>query len=150
MLPAILGAVFGILPSLLGLLASWNSKRMLIKMMKIKHQMLRDKLITEESLKYLEHEGSSERLMYEAAKDSIAMKAVTILRASIRPGITILFVGFYLAVKLGAYSLIVYDLHNHAAVLANIFTPFDRDLLQLVVTFWFTSRALDYVFRIKR
>lgn len=164
MLMALLGFLGGFLPKLLGMTQSWMDNKHELDMFKLQisaqEQMHRDKLetmnvqadildniqvhqpIASYGVPFLDkmHDtGISQWFMLPLL---YVYTALDFLQIFVRPGITLALTAFYMVVKYAMFQQIatVYAGDEwYKAVLA-VFTDYDKDLVTLVLSYWFGSK----------
>ena len=98
--------------------------------------------------KYVEHSAKELDAIAEAFKqrgeaDKRAWKWVASLSALVRPGITYILFGLYVAFKI---TMIAYAMQVGAPwyeVIRENWTGDDFAMLNMIITFWFVSRSID-------
>jgi hypothetical protein len=164
MLMALLGFFGGFLPKILTLFERWqdnkHEKEMFALQMKGQEMMHRNRLeeinVTadiQESialhepipaygvsfLDKMDDKGYSKWLMIPLLYLYTALDALQIV---VRPGITLALTAFYMVSKYALYQQFttVYSGEDWFDALLRIYTDYDRDLLTLVLSYWFGSR----------
>lgn len=166
MLMALLGFFGGFLPKLLTIFERWQDNKQELAMfqlqMQAQEQMHRDQLETinvqaDVAIDTMVHEpipsygvpfldkmhdvGYSQWLMIPLLYIYTFLDALQIV---VRPGITIALTAFYIATKFALYHSMVGvndGTEEWYKPLLAIYTDYDRDLLTLVLSYWFGSRV---------
>lgn len=148
LLGSIFGGIFRLAPEVLKWLDKKNERAHELSMFTLQTDLekMRGQFRMEE--KYVEHSVAQLDAIQEAFKEQSATsqasyKWVAALSALVRPGITYVLFGLYVAVKVTA---IVYAINSGAPwsqVLQTNWTADDFGMLNMILTFWFVGRAIE-------
>lgn len=152
MLESLLGSFFGglfrLAPEFLKWLDRKNEREHELNMFRLQTDLEKQRGTFTLEEKYVDHSTAALDAIQEAFREqsataSASYKWVAAASALVRPGITYVLFGLYVAVKITA---IVYSLHSGASwhdVTKTHWTTEDFALLNLVITFWFVGRSIE-------
>lgn len=148
LLGSLFGGFFRLAPEILKWLDKKDERSHELKMFTLQTDLekMRGEFKMEE--RYVDHSVSQLDAIQQAfasqSKEAAASyKWVAALSALVRPGITYILFGLYVAVKVTA---IVYAINSGAEwhrVLKENWTPDDFGMLNMILTFWFVGRAIE-------
>lgn len=148
LLGSIFGGLFRLAPEVLKFMDKGNERKHELAMFTLQTDLekMRGQFKMEE--KYVDYSVSQLDTIKEAFKEQSATaqasyKWVAALSALVRPGITYILFGLYVAMKITA---LVYGMQNGAswvAVIRESWTPEDFGMLNMILTFWFVGRAIE-------
>lgn len=152
MLESLLGSLFGglfrLAPEFLKWLDRKDERNHELSMFRLQTDLEKQRGTFTLEEKYVDHSTAALDAIQEAFREqsataSASYKWVAAASALVRPGITYVLFGLYVAVKVTA---IAYSLHSGASwveVTKTHWTTEDFALLNLVITFWFVGRSID-------
>lgn len=152
MLESLLGSLFGglfrLAPEFFKLLDRKNERDHELNMFRLQTDLEKQRGTFTLEEKYVDHSTAALDAIQEAFREqsataSTSYKWVAAASALVRPGITYVLFGLYVAVKVTA---IAYSLHSGASwveVTKTHWTTEDFALLNLVITFWFVGRSIE-------
>lgn len=145
---SLLGGLFRLAPEILKFMDKGNERKHELAMFTLQTDLekMRGQFRMEE--KYVDHSTAQLEAIQEAFKEQSATaqasyKWVAALSALVRPGITYILFGLYVAMKITA---IVYGMEHGAswvAVMREAWTAEDFGMLNMILTFWFVGRAIE-------
>ena len=148
LLGSIFGGLFRLAPEVLKWLDKKNERQHELNMFTLQTDLekMRGQFRMEE--RYVDHsiaqlDAIQEAFKAQAQEASSSYKWVSALSALVRPGITYILFGLYVAVKITA---IVYAINSGAPwnqVLRENWTADDFGMLNMILTFWFIGRAIE-------
>lgn len=148
LLGSIFGGIFRLAPEILKWMDKKDERAHELKMFTLQTDLekMRGQFRMEE--KYADHSVAQLEAIQEAFKEQsttaqASYKWVAALSALVRPGITYVLFGLYVAMKITA---IVYGMHSEAswvAVMRESWTADDFGMLNMILTFWFVGRAIE-------
>ena len=148
LLGSIFGGVFRLAPEILKWMDKKDERAHELKMFTLQTDLekMRGQFKMEE--KYVDHSIAQLDAIQEAFKEQSATaqasyKWVAALSALVRPGITYVLFGLYVAMKVTA---LIYGMEHGAswvAVLHESWTTEDFGMLNMILTFWFVGRAIE-------
>lgn len=148
LLGSIFGGLFRLAPEVLKWLDKKNERAHELSMFTLQTDLekMRGQFRMEE--KYVEHsvaqlEAIQEAFKSQAQEASSSYKWVSAISALVRPGITYILFGLYVAMKITA---IMYGMEHGAswvAVIRESWTADDFAMLNMILTFWFVGRAIE-------
>ena len=152
MLESLLGSLFGglfrLAPEFLKWLDRKNERDHELNMFRLQTDLEKQRGTFTLEEKYVDHSTAALDAIQEAFREqsataSSSYKWVAAASALVRPGITYVLFGLYVAVKVTA---IVYSMQSGASWLEVTKTHWnveDFSLLNLVITFWFVGRSIE-------
>jgi len=152
MLESLLGSLFGglfrLAPEVLKWLDRKNERDHELNMFRLQTDLEKQRGTFTLEEKYVDHSTAALDAIQEAFREqsataSASYKWVAAASALVRPGITYVLFGLYVAVKVTA---IVYSMQSGASWLEVTKTHWNAEdfaLLNLVITFWFVGRAIE-------
>lgn len=152
MLESLLGSLFGglfrLAPEFLKWLDRKNERDHELNMFRLQTDLEKQRGTFTLEEKYVDHSTAALDAIQEAFREqsataSASYKWVAAASALVRPGITYVLFGLYVAVKITA---IVYSMQSGASwleVTKTHWTTEDFALLNLVITFWFVGRSIE-------
>ena len=135
---SIFGGLFRLAPEVLKFLDKGNERK--------HEEKLRGQFRMEE--KYVDHsvaqlDAIQAAFKGQAQEASSSYKWVSALSALVRPGITYVLFGLYVAVKVTAMMYAINSGAPWADVLRTNWTADDFGMLNMILTFWFVGRAIE-------
>ena len=152
MLESLLGSLFGglfrLAPEFLKWLDRKNEREHELNMFRLQTDLEKQRGTFTLEEKYVDYstaaiEAIQEAFREQSATASASYKWVAAASALVRPGITYVLFGLYVAVKVTA---ILYSMQSGASwleVTKTHWTTEDFALLNLVITFWFVGRSIE-------
>ena len=148
LLGSIFGGLFRLAPEVLKYLDKGSERKHELAMFTLQTDLekLRGQFRMEE--KYVDHsvaqlEAIQSAFQSQAQEASASYKWVSALSALVRPGITYVLFGLYVAIKITA---MMYAINSGAPwhdVLVQNWTADDFGMLNMILTFWFVGRAIE-------
>jgi hypothetical protein len=148
LLGSIFGGIFRLAPEVLKFLDKGNERKHELAMFTLQTDLekMRGQFRMEE--RYVDHSVAQLDAIQEAFKEqsqtaSASYKWVSAASALVRPGITYILFGLYVAVKITA---IVYAINSGAPWVEVLRANWDADdfgMLNMILTFWFVGRAIE-------
>lgn len=148
LLGSIFGGVFRILPEILKLLDVANERKHEYRMFTLQTELEKVRGTFRMEERYVEHGTAQLNAIQEAFKqqgeaDAKAYKWVASLSALVRPGITYILFGLYVAMKLTAMAYAMNSGGGWREIILEIWKPEDFAMLNMILTFWFVGRAIE-------
>ena len=152
MLESLLGSLFGglfrLAPEFLKWLDRKNERAHELSMFRLQTDLEKQRGTFSLEEKYVDHSTAALDAIQEAFKEQSATaiasyKWVAAASAMVRPGITYVLFGLYVAVKI---VILTYSMQSGALwrdVLVANWSQDDFAMLNMVVTFWFVGRAIE-------
>lgn len=147
-LGSIFGGLFRLAPEVLKFLDKNNDRKHELSMFTLQTDLekMRGQFRMEE--KYVEHstaqlEAIQEAFKAQAQEASSSYKWVSALSALVRPAITYILFGLYVAVKITAITYAINSGAPWAEVLKQNWDADDFGMLNMILTFWFVGRAIE-------
>lgn len=152
MLESLLGSLFGglfrLAPEFLKWLDRKNEREHELSMFRLQTDLEKQRGTFTLEEKYVDHSTAALDAIQEAFREqsataSASYKWVAAASALVRPGITYVLFGLYVAVKV---TTIVYSMQSGASWLEVTKTHWNTEdfaLLNLVITFWFVGRSIE-------
>ena len=147
-LGSLLGGLFRLAPEILKFFDRKDERLHELKMFTLQTDLekIRGEFRIEE--RYVEHGSAQLEAIGEAFKqqgeaDKKAWKWVASLSALVRPGVTYILFGMYVAYKI---IMITYALDSSAPwkeALVSLWTAEDFGMLNMILTFWFVGRTIE-------
>ena len=147
-LGSLLGGLFRLAPEILKFFDRKDERLHELKMFTLQTDLekIRGEFRIEE--RYVEHgsaqlEAISEAFKQQGEADKKAWKWVASLSALVRPGVTYVLFGMYVAYKI---IMITYALDSGAPwkdALVSLWTAEDFGMLNMILTFWFVGRTIE-------
>lgn len=148
LLGSIFGGLFRLAPEVLKFLDKGNERKHELAMFTLQTDLekMRGQFKMEE--KYVDFSVQQLDTIKEAFKDQAqtaqaSYKWVSALSALVRPSITYMLFGLYVAVKITAITYAINSGASWVEVLKENWTTDDFGMLNLVITFWFVGRAIE-------
>ena len=148
LLGSIFGGLFRLIPEMFKLFDAVNERKHELEMFRLQTDLekLRGTFRMEE--KYVEHGTAQLTAIQEAFNqqgkaDAKAYKWVASLSALVRPGITFILFGLYVAMKLASIGYAINSGGSWEDVVFLSWKPEDFAMLNMILTFWFVGRALE-------
>ena len=145
---SIFGGLFRLAPEVLKFLDKGNERKHELAMFTLQTDLekLRGQFRMEE--KYVDHsvaqlDAIQAAFKGQAQEASSSYKWVSALSALVRPGITYVLFGLYVAVKVTAMMYAINSGAPWADVLRTNWTADDFGMLNMILTFWFVGRAIE-------
>ena len=152
MLESLIGSLFGglfrLAPEFLKWLDRKNERTHELSMFRLQTDLEKQRGTLTLEEKYVDHSTAAldaigEAFREQSATASASYKWVAAASALVRPGITYVLFGLYVAVKLASLT---YAIHSGALwrdVLIANWTDDDFAMLNMILTFWFVGRAIE-------
>lgn len=147
-LGSLFGGLFRIAPEIIKLFDRRNERDHELNMFRLQTDLekLRGEFRVEE--RYVDHSNATLDAIGQAFKqqgiaDSKAWKWVASLSALVRPGITYILFGLYVAYKLAVVSYAINSGASWQELAMMGWTMEDFAMLNMILTFWFVGRAIE-------
>lgn len=147
-LGSIFGGLFRLAPEILKFFDKVSERKHELEMFRLQTDLekMRGEFRMEE--KYVDHSTAAldaiqAAFVQQGKADERAWKWVASVSALVRPGITYILFGMYVAIK---FTAIIYAINSGAPwneVLSTNWTAEDFGMLNLIITFWFVGRAVE-------
>lgn len=148
LLGSIFGGIFRLAPEILKLFDKVNERKHELNMFRLQTDLekMRGEFRVEE--KYVDHSITQLDAIQEAFKEQAtsaqaSYRWVAALSALVRPMVTYILFGLYVAVKAVVISHALDSGASWYDVATKFWTPEDFGMLNLVITFWFVGRAIE-------
>lgn len=148
LLGSIFGGVFRLVPEILKLLDAANERKHELNMFTLQTDLEKIRGTFRMEEKYIDHGTAQLDAIQQAFKqqgeaDAKAHKWAATVSALVRPGITYILFGLYVAMKLVAMSYAMNSGGSWQEIIASSWTPEDFAMLNMILTFWFVGRAIE-------
>lgn len=152
MLESLLGSLFGglfrLAPEFLKWLDRKNERDHELNMFRLQTDLEKQRGTFTLEEKYFDHSTAALDAIQEAFREqsataSASYKWVAAASALVRPGITYVLFGLYVAVKLASLTYAINSGAVWRDVLIANWTTDDFSMLNMILTFWFVGRAIE-------
>lgn len=148
LLGSIFGGLFRLAPEVLKFLDRKNDREHELKMYQLQTDLEKVKGEYKLETRYVDHSISQIEAIQEAFKEQTAAASnsyrwVAAISALVRPAITYVLFGLYIAMKVVTINYAIYNGGAWAQVLQSSWTVDDFAMLNMILTFWFIGRSIE-------
>lgn len=148
LLGSIFGGLFRLAPEVLKFLDRKNDREHELKMYQLQTDLEKVKGEYKLETRYVDHSISQIEAIQEAFKEQTAAASnsyrwVAAISALVRPAITYILFGLYIAMKVVTINYAIYNGGEWSQVLQSSWTVDDFAMLNMILTFWFIGRSIE-------
>lgn len=145
---SLFGGIFRLLPEVIKFFDRKNEMSHEAEMFRMQTELEKTRGEYQLENRYVDHsvaqlEAINSAFQQQAVADGKAWKWVASMSALVRPGVTFILFGMYVAFKI---STMVYAMDGHAGwsdLIKATWTEEDFGILNMILTFWFVGRAIE-------